>query len=159
MLSMNLIKSLYIVAIGLLVAAFIGFGIETFYPTPKAPEYPTGMDYKEDGTPTAEARAEQKEFDKKQKEYDSTLSKYNQNVAVIAIILAVLLLAASLVGLSKLEIIGDGSTLGGVFTLFYGIVRAISSQEAVFRFIAVGVALFIIVGLTYWRFLREKTTK
>ena len=151
---MSLIKALYIVAIGLLLAAFIGFGIETFYPTPKAPEYPTGMDYKEDGGPTAETQKKQEEFDKKQKDYEPIISKYNQNVSVIVIILSVILLAASLVGMSKLEVIGDALTLGGVFTLFYGIVRAIASEEAVFRFVAVGLALAIIVGLSYWRFLK-----
>ncbi len=151
---MSLIKALYIVAIGLLLAAFIGFGIETFYPTPKAPEYPTGMDYKADGGPTAETKAKQEEFDQKQKDYEPRISKYNQNVAVIAIILAVLLLTASLLGLGKVEVVGDAVTLGGVFTLFYGIIRAISSQENVFRFVAVGIALVIVVGLSYWRFLK-----
>lgn len=154
---MNLFKALYIVAIGILVAAFIGFGIETFYSTPDAPEYPIGGEYKESGEPTAETRKKQDEFEKQQKDYEPVISKYNQNVAVIAIVLAVILLAGSIIGLSKLEIIGDGLTLGGVFTLFYGIIRAVASQEAVFRFIVVGIALLIVVSLTYWRFLRGST--
>lgn len=153
---MSLIKALYIVAIGLLIAAFIGFGIETFYPSPKFPDYPTELTTRADEEPSDEYNQKQKEFDQKQKDYQKKLSEYNQNSAIILIVIAVILLAASLVGLSKLEIIGDGVTLGGVFTLFYGIFRAISSQEAVFRFIAVGVALVIVVGLTYWRFLKNQ---
>lgn len=115
---MNLFKALYIVAIGILIAAFVGFGIETFYPSPKAPEYPTNLEYKEDGSPTQEAREQQLAFDNEQKSYQNQISKYNQNVAVIAILISVLLLAAAIVSLSKFEIIGDAVTLGGVFTLF-----------------------------------------
>jgi hypothetical protein len=65
-----------------------------------------------------------------------------------------LLLAASIVGLSKFQIIGDSLTLGGVFKLYYGIFRAVVTQEPIFRFAAVGIALFTIVALTYWRFLK-----
>lgn len=152
---MNLFKALYIVAIGILIAAFVGFGIETFYPSPKAPEYPTDLKFEEDGTPTEQARLKQQEFDQKQKDFQDLSSKYNQNVAIIAILISVILLAAAIVYLSKFEIIGDSVTLGGVFTLFYGIIRAIATEEAVFRFIAVGVALVVVVSLTYWRFLRN----
>lgn len=152
---MSLIKALYIVAIGLLITAFIGFGIETFYPTPKSPEYPSDLNYQTE-KPSKEVQQKQVEFEKTQKSFQKKLSSYNQNVSVIAIILSIVLLAASIIGLSKLEIIGDGLTLGGVFTLFYGIVRAFSTEEAVFRFIAVSAALLIMLSLTYWRFLRPQ---
>ena len=156
---MSLIKALYIISIGLLIAAFIGFGVATFYPSPKDLEYPSDLSYPAKSSVQSETDAKlqqkQKEYDQKQRGWQKEISKYNQNAAVILIVLSVILLAASLVGLSKLEIIGDGVTLGGVFTLFYGIFRAIASQEAVFRFIAVGIALVIIVGLTYWRFLKS----
>lgn len=113
------------------------------------------MKFEEDGTPTEQARLKQQEFDQKQKDFQDLSSKYNQNVAIIAILISVILLAAAIVYLSKFEIIGDSVTLGGVFTLFYGIIRAIATEEAVFRFIAVGVALVVVVSLTYWRFLRN----
>jgi len=153
---MSLIKSLYIIAIGLLVAAFIGFGVETFYPSPKAPEYPTELNYNDKGDLDQVSRDKQKEYDKNWKAFQQKESDYNQTVAVVLIIISVVLLAASIVGLSKLDIIGDGVTLGGVFTLFYGIFRAVATQEAIFRFVAVGIALFIIVALTYWKFLKAK---
>jgi hypothetical protein len=155
---MSLIKALYIVAIGLLIAAFVGFGVETFYASPKMPDYPN-VDYRQNGTPTDEGKSRLDAYEKEQKDFQKVSSTHNQNTSIILIVISVILLAASIVGLSKLEIIGDGVTLGGVFTLFYGITRAISTQEAVFRFIAVGIALAIVVGLTYWRFLRHQVSK
>lgn len=151
---MNLIKSLYIIAIGLLVVAFIGFGVDTFYTSPKMPEYPTESSYKTQEQLTKREIQSQKEFDKKQKAYEKKMSSYNQNLSVILIAFAVVILAASIVGLSKLDIIGDGVTLGGVFTLLYGIGRAFGSEEPKFRFIVVTAALVIILSLTYWRFLK-----
>jgi len=153
---MNLIRSLYIVAIGLLVAAFVGFGVDAFYPSPKEPEPPTTTQYKSFEEMTKEDKTVQKEYDKKYKEFQSNLNKYNQNLSIIIIALAVLILAASILGLSRIELIGEGATLGAVFTLFYGIARAIATQEAKFRFIAITIALVIIVGLTYWKFLKNK---
>ncbi len=153
---MTLIKSLYIVAIGLLLAAFIGFGVDTFYTSPKFPEYPTDLQYNTSEKMSAEQTQRQKDYDKQMKDYEKKMSSYNQNVSVILIAFSVVLLAASLIGLSKLAVIGDGVTLGGVFTLLYGIGRAFASEEATFRFMAVAVALVIILFLTYWRFLKEQ---
>lgn len=153
---MNLIKALYILAIGLLVAAFFGFGIETFYPAPKMPQYPTDLNYTAKGELEDSSRVKQQDYDKKYKDFQAKDSNYNQTVAIMLIALSAVLLAASIIGLSKLEIIGDGVTLGGVFTLLYGITRAVATQEATFRFIAVSAALIIIMGLTYWKFLKNK---
>lgn len=153
---MNLIKSLYIIAIGLLVAAFVGFGVDSFYSQPKEPQYPTDLQYKSNGELSAKDQQKMKEFDKAQRDFQDKMNTYNRNVSVIIIAFAVLILAASIIGLSKIDIIGDGTTLGGVFLLFYGIIRAFASQESQFRFIAITVALIIIVGLTYWKFLRGK---
>lgn len=154
---MNLFKALYIVVIGLLIAAFIGFGIDAFYPSPKAPKYPIELEFR-DESKTAETRQNQAEFNKQNDEFMKKLATYNQNVSVILIIFSVMILAASIVGLNKLEILGDGLTLGGVFTLFYGIARSMATEEAKFRFIAITIALIIILFLTYWRFLRKKVS-
>jgi hypothetical protein len=153
---MSLIKALYIIAIGLLIAAFIGFGIDTFYPSPKMPEYPTELQYQTSDKLSSAQQQKQKDYDNQMKDYQKKTSDYNQNLSVILIAFAVVILAASLAGLAKLDVIGDGATLGGVFTLLYGIGRAFGSEEAKFRFIAVTAALVIILGLTYWRFLKTQ---
>jgi hypothetical protein len=52
-------------------------------------------------------------------------------------------------------VIGDGVTLGAVFTLFYGLIRAFMSNNEQFRFVAVAIGLAIVLTLVYWRFVRS----
>jgi hypothetical protein len=62
----------------------------------------------------------------------------------------------SLLWLSGVPVIGDGVTLGAVFTLFYGLVRALMTEEEVFRFVAVAVGLVVVLAFVYWRFIRSR---
>ena len=153
-----MLKALYAIAIALLVVAFVGFGISAFYPEPR---YPSGA-YPEDAqrTPpekrTPEQKEKIKEYNQKQESYQQTYSNYNLVVASISIGAAVLLLVGSIVWLSRLPVIGDGVTLGAVFTLFYGLIRAFMSNNEQFRFVAVAVGLAIVLALVYWRFVRPE---
>jgi hypothetical protein len=151
-----MLRPLYAIAIAFLVVAFVGFGISTFYPEP---HYPTG--YPEDAqrtrpenrTPDQKEKIE--EYRVKQKAFQETVSHYNLVVASISIGAAVLLLVGSIVWLSRLPVIGDGATLGAVFTLFYGLIRAFMSNNEQFRFVAVAIGLAIVLALVYWRFVRS----
>src|SRR3712207_1540391 len=147
-----MLRPLYAIAIAFLVVAFVGFGISAFYPEP---HYPTG--YPEDAqrtrpenrTPDQKEKIE--EYRVKQKAFQETVSHYNLVVASISIGAAVLLLVGSIVWLSRLPVIGDGATLGAVFTLFYGLIRAFMSNNEQFRFVAVAIGLAIVLALVYWR--------
>jgi hypothetical protein len=151
-----MLRPLYAIAIAFLVVAFVGFGISAFYPEP---HYPTG--YPEDAqrtrpenrTPDQKEKIE--EYRVKQKAFQETVSHYNLVVASISIGAAVLLLVGSIVWLSRLPVIGDGATLGAVFTLFYGLIRAFMSNNEQFRFVAVAIGLAIVLALVYWRFVRS----
>jgi hypothetical protein len=151
-----MLKALYAIAIAFLVVAFVGFGISAFYSEPRYPS-----DYPEDAqrTPPEKRTAGQKEkieeYHQKQKAFQENISTYNLVVASISIGAAVLLLVGSIVWLSRLPVIGDGATLGAVFTLFYGLVRAFMSNNEQFRFVAVAIGLAIVVALVYWRFVRS----
>jgi hypothetical protein len=153
-----MLKALYAIAIALLVVAFVGFGISAFYPEP---HYPSGA-YPDDAqrTPpekrTPEQKEKIKEYNQKQEAYQQTYSNYNLVVASISIGAAVLLLVGSIVWLSRLPVIGDGVTLGAVFTLFYGLIRAFMSNNEQFRFVAVALGLAIVLALVYWRFVRPE---
>ena len=61
----------------------------------------------------------------------------------------------SLLWISKLPVIGDGTTLGAVFTLFYGLIRAFMTNDEQFRFIAVAMGLVVLIVLVYWKFSRS----
>ena len=149
-----MLKVLYALAIALLVVAFVGFGISAFYPAPEYPEFPAELEYggKNLTDKEKELIAEQRQ---KEEAYQKEFSDYNQVVASISIGVAVLLLVGSILWLSALDVIGDGVTLGAVFTLFYGLIRAFMTESEMFRFIAVAVGLVVVITLVYLRFVRS----
>lgn len=155
-MSNKLVRFLYVLVIGLLFASFIGFGLATFYKAPKAPDYPVELSYpvKTDGSDTINIETQRK-FSDQQKAYEKEMSQYNLYASIILIAIAVIILAISMLGLEKVEVIGDGLTLGGVFTLLYGLGRGMAVENDIFRFIAVTAGLVIILTLTYLKFIRH----
>jgi hypothetical protein len=150
-----MLKTLYAIAIAFLVVAFVGFGISAFYPEPRYPGYPGDAKRTSPENRTPEQKKEIEEYSQKEGAYRENISTYNLVVASISIGAAVLLLVGSIVWLSRLPVIGDGATLGAVFTLFYGLIRAFMSSNEQFRFVSVAVGLAIVVALVYWRFVRS----
>jgi hypothetical protein len=151
-----MLKTLYAIAIALLVVAFVGFGISAFYPEPQYPGgYPDDAQRTHPENRTPEQNEKIEEYRQKEAAYRENIFAYNLVVASISIGAAVLLLVGSIVWLSRLPVIGDGATLGAVFTLFYGLIRAFMSNNEQFRFVAVAIGLAVVVALVYWRFVRS----
>ncbi len=150
---MSPLKPLYALAIALLVVAFVGFGISAFYQEPQYPGYPSGL-----GGPEKEFSPEQsqkmQEYREEERAYREAYSDYNLVVACICVGIAVLLLVGSVVRMGSLPVIGDGTTLGAVFVLFYGLVRAFMTNDEQVRFGAVAVGLAILLALVYWKYAR-----
>lgn len=154
-----MVKVLYKLFLGLLVALFIGFGISVFYPSPVAPDYPVELqNIKSDGMTPAQEKLN-KDYDTQQKTYQKDLAKYSRNVSAIAIVASIVLLILSLTILLNVEIIGEGILLGGIFTLAYGIIRAFMSDSNKYQFGAVTVGLIIALFLGYWKFIRPENKK
>ena len=153
-----MLKVLYSLAIALLVVFFVGFGISTFSQPPPVPpgcsEEALAVDcgHVQKETPQALREADQRE-----EAYTEQLSDYNQLVSSISIGVAVVLLVGSILWLGGLAVIGDGVTLGAVFTLFYGLIRSFMTDSEVFRFVAVAVGLVVVIGLVYVRFVRPSS--
>ena len=151
-----MLKTLYAITIAFLVVAFVGFGISAFYPEPQYPGgYPNDAQRTRPENRTPEQKEKIEEYRQEEEAYRGNISTYNLVVASISIGAAVLLLVGSIVWLSRLPVIGDGATLGAVFTLFYGLIRAFMSNNEQFRFVAVAIGLAIVVALVYWRFVRS----
>jgi len=151
---MSVLKPLYALAIGLLVVAFVGFGISAFYQEPEYPVYPPEIEGDPNAGLTAEEERKLEEYREKERAYRDISSRYNLVVASISIGIAVLLLVASLLWLNRLPVIGDGTTLGAVFTLFYGLIRAFMTESEQIRFVAVAIGLVILLVLVYLKFAR-----
>jgi len=154
-----MLKVLYVVVIGLLFAAVVGLGFSAFYPAPVHPEYPTSVEFKSEGQMTVEDKAALKKYEQESKVFSEKTEKYNVNLSIALIVVALAVIAISILGMGKMEIIGDGITLGGVFTLLYGLGRAMAGGDEKIRFVAALIGLVVIVGLTYWKFIRPNKEK
>lgn len=156
-----IIKLIYTLFLALLVALFVGLGIDAFYPGPKMPDYPlelelypekTGYDYQED----SELKAAREKWNQEQKSYQEETKIYNRNVSIISLIAAIMILVLSLTLLNKIKMIADGILLGGVFTTMYSIIRGLMSQNSQFRFLLVVAGLLIALALGYIKFIRPR---
>ena len=156
----TVLKAIYVVFLGLIIALFCGLGVAAFYQQPKEPKAPI----------TTAQTAEQKQglvVDQAQVNYENEFRKYeeeklkpyNRNVSIITLALATLILVISLLLSGKLPILSDGILLGAVFTLIYSIIRGISAGNPRFTFIIVSVGLAITVFIGFWKFLRKPRAK
>lgn len=150
-----MLKLIYTLFLGVLLALFIGLGINTFYPGPKAPEYPvelnsTGKEL------TSEEIAIERSYTKQQRTYEEKNKPYSRNVSIAALIAAVILLTLSLVLEKRLSILADGIMFGGLFTLLYSIIRGFVSEENKYVFVVVTIGLVTVLYLGYHKFIRSQ---
>jgi hypothetical protein len=150
-ISTSLLEALSVLAVGVLIALFVSFGIQAFYPAPQPPEEPERT-----VRGPQEAPPEEKEFMREMEAYmEEELPAYNRVASVIALGVAVAILAAvPLLGRLRAvpQAITDGVALGGVTTLLYGLVLALEAEGDVFKFLMVAVALLVVLIAIYLRF-------
>lgn len=158
-----MLRALYVIAIGLLFAGFIGFGVATFYPAPEFPEcgresekvIPAPGETSVQLTPAEQAEADA--CKKLQDAFQEESSIYSRNLSIIFLLASVVVIAISLFGLGKIDVIGDGITLGGVFLLFTSLVTSLGNESGLFRFLTVTVGLVVVIFLSYWKFIRNRS--
>lgn len=154
-----LIKYVYIVFLGLILATFVGVGIAAFYKGPAYPETPATLKYARPypesniATPSADYIKEQEAFDARSKEFQKQSDTYNRYVSMIALGFAVVMLIVSLAFFKKIPVIADGVLLGGVLTLAYSIVRGFNTNDDIYRFLVVGAGLITAMVLGYLKFV------
>ncbi|MDD5145854.1 MAG: hypothetical protein PHF44_03365 [Candidatus Pacebacteria bacterium] len=152
-----LIKFIYTLFLALLVALFVGLGIDSFYQGPKAPNYPLeSQQVKQGCEQTLEQQTLEKEFAKAQEKYMEDSKPYNRNVSIISLVASIIILVLSLTLLTRIKMIADGILLGGVFTTIYAIIRGLMSDNSQFRFLVVTVGLIIAFALGYIKFIRPR---
>lgn len=155
-----MLKLIYTVFLGIMIALFVGFGVATFYPGPKAPEYPASLQYSEPvKTDTPEMTAERKAFDTKQKDFNEANKLYRGRVFIVVVIAAVLILAIGLILEHRIMILSDGLLLGGVLLLAYALINAFMTENTRYQFVAVTAGLIISLVLGWLKFIRPHDTK
>lgn len=154
----KILRLVYTVFLGVLLAIFVGVGINTFYPGPKSPDYPIASEtYGKD--PSPEQLQSQKDFNVKSQQHSKDIKPYNRNVSIITLVGAVIFLIVSLIYEKRIKIIADGVLLGGLFTLIYSIGRGFASEDNKYVFMVITVALVVVIYLGYHRFVKNINPK
>ena len=159
--------------LGLMVTAFIGVGVYTFYP-PELERFQdeTRVLYDQqqqirdargaEGLTEAE-QAELAALAERTREAEKEMRDYQGNWArmtsIILIVLATFVMAVSLIRADQLPVINNGLLLGGVFTMLYGTGWILWSGDSRARFWVMAFALLITLLLGYIRFVRGRAAK
>lgn len=155
------LKLIYSLFVGILLAIFVGVGVQVFYPAPEAPAYPNElMRYQgPEGSEDPAYQEKMQEYNQLSDAHYEEMRSYNRNVSIIAVASALVILTLSLTLVSQLGIIADGLLLGGVFTLLYGMVRGFNTDDSRFQFVVVAVTLAVAIGLGYLKLVNPLEEK
>lgn len=149
----KILKLVYTFFLGILLAIFVGVGINTFYPPPPEPKWPTQLETY--GKELSEQQQKtQIAHEKRMQAYEEDLKPYSRNVSIITLVSAVALLAVSILFEKKIKVIADGVMIGGLFTLLYSIGRGFASGDDKYMFVMVTVSLAVVLYLGYHRFVK-----
>lgn len=152
----QIFRIIFVVFVGLMVAFFVGFGIDAFYPEPVYPQAIQDMwTMLGSKTPTAE---EQAAINALEQAFQLQQQTHNRIVSIVVTIAAVIFLALSVLLEDKNRVMANGIMLGGLFSLLYGAARGLGSQDSMVTFITVGVGLAAVVLIGLRRFSHARET-
>jgi len=164
------LQTLFAIFLGLMVTAFVGVGVYTFYPSPDAHyrDRITSLDRQQQAirnsrpeaalTPADRAQI-QKIVDDRNRVQDASRASteaWGGRTSIILVALATIAMAISLTAAAQLPVISSGLLMGGVFTMLYGVGWVIVSGTSTTRFIVMTFALVITLALGYARFVRRR---
>ena len=146
----KVLKIIFTLFIGVMVALFVGFGIEAFYPSPV---YPDVM-WKENMTD-----AESDAIQAAEAAYQEAVRVHNQIVSIVVTAVAVVIMVVSMFLEKRNRTLTNGLLLGGLFSLVYGSTVGFSAGSAMVTFITVGVGLAAVVVVGVRRFGPSREAK
>lgn len=161
---------LFAIFLGLMVAAFVGVGVYTFYPSPERDfraefrsldqQQQAISGSKPETALTADDRAKVQSINERRNRlYDESSAlreAWSGRTSIILVSLATLVMAISLTAARNLPVISNGLLMGGVFTMLYGVGWVIASGTSTTRFVVMSVALAVTLVLGYLRFVRRR---
>ena len=122
----NALQIIFAFFLGLVVVAFVGIGVNTFYPEPAYV----------DGRPG--------------------YAGWQLTTGIILLVCATIILAVSLFLPDALGVLSNGLLLGGVFTMIYAVGITVSTDSSVLRFVVVAVALAVTIAIGWLKFTRRR---
>jgi len=166
----NALQIIFSFFLGLMVTAFIGVGVYTFYPPPEQKlqdqlqtlyrQQEDIQNFKDSSQLTAVDRVKLREVQDKIRKLEdlqqAQREEWGRNTSIILITFATIVMSISLIRSEQLKVISNGLLLGGVFTMLYGTGWVIATGTSTSRFWVMTVALAITITLGYLKFVREK---
>lgn len=171
------LQAIFSVFLGLMITAFVGVGVYTFYPNPAQDtqerietlyrdqnlinkcDQPGGC--KASSQLTQAERDDLERIDKEIRALEQGSSQemrsWAQRTSVILVVLATILMAISLALRQSVSVISNGVLLGGLFTMLYAVGWGIASGNSISRFLVLTAAVAISIGLGYLRFVRGRS--
>jgi hypothetical protein len=161
------LRTIFSFFLGLMLTAFAGVGVYTFYPPPD--EFNTQIrelnrreEMIRDSRPadqlTEEDRVQIREVNEERYALQDALREaqrpWGRTTSIILMVTATLAMAVSLIRADQLPVISNGLLLGGVFTMLYGVGWIIATDVSKARFVVMTIALGITLILGYVRFVR-----
>jgi hypothetical protein len=168
--SNNALQIIFSFFLGLMVVAFVGVGVYTFYPPPEE-RYSEQLQelyrqqediqrFKADTQLTPAERTKLQAIQKQIREAEdlqqASREVWGRNTSIILITFATIIMSISLIQAERLKVISNGLLLGGVFTMLYGTGWIIATGTSQARFWVMSVALLITLGLGYLKFVRSR---
>jgi hypothetical protein len=160
------LQTIFSFFLGLMVVAFIGVGVNTFYPQPtdrfqkelQPLQNEMNLLYGKGATTTSgvdQARlAElQTQVDAINAKQQAEMEGWGRNTSIILVLFATLVMGISLIRSDQLRVVSNGLLLGGLFTMLYGAGWTIASGTSYLRFFVVLFALVVAIGLGYAKFV------
>jgi len=115
------LELIYTFILAVILTVFVGVTLNTFYPKPEHPKaQPIEKPYEE--MTKSDWEIEEKENEEILKKHEEERKTWLQNSSIIIIITSTLLIALGLFLTKRMPIIPNGILLGGLFTIFIGII-------------------------------------
>jgi uncharacterized protein HemX len=167
------LQTIFSFFLGLMVLAFIGVGVNTFYPSPATQQEKAQQNIDRqietinvatqnkslDATQQAQIKKLQDERNSLQDVIESDMKTWARNTSIILVIFATLVMGVSLLLSAQLLVLSNGLLLGGLFTMLYGTGWVIFSGNSTARFVVIAFALVVAIALGYLKFVRGRAEK
>ncbi len=167
------LQTIFSFFLGLMVLAFIGVGVNTFYQSPGDRNQPQQQEISRqiealnlktngrslDATQQAQMDRLTAKQNALQRTTDAEMKGWARTTSIVLILFATIVMGVSLVRSEQLRVLSNGLLLGGLFTMLYGTGWVIFSGNSTARFVVVAFALFVSIGLGYLKFVRERAAK